>query len=745
MRLNRVLSIMIVSFLVLPILFSVSNLANAEDDTENDIDANFNINMISATDFKINVSFVVNRLTLSGSETVYTGDDIKTIASSSTPEMLQMMGAIKHELQILLYDTITKTFNTTKTNKNALITASNVLPSYVSDKFYNDFTVNLSSTFFGIKQTVNAHDFLNGVLNMGAKTSYDISLQAEVGWDNIYAIILPSSIYCPFTSGSVSGNRIQWEVNNMDGTQNSTSAKMTIQIKEPTSTVPEAENIQLEFDLDAKNTEGTSLKTNVIAKTINISKYEMLPSFITNLNFLSADGIRLFVENEFVSWDKIYETTIKPLENNVVSKIENSSLNQTLDMKFGWDLNTTTNCSTPYDITYMDDNPPVAAEFTDASINLKICKISSRALFGLSNAGATTNISSKDINFGDKLNEIGYPYTGFFYLPNNITLSGENIYEWNSSKPLSGEIKSNGNGSKYNSEKIETVVTIEMEGTDLNLFSFFTGKTELLLSLYLEEGQNCSVINLPPEFYLPKKVSIKYLNSDAIRLCIEENVFTSDNITAFLNNKKQLFNDELTGILAGLKVDGHSDRGKFDASLVWDRDISKMDGDMPIDVVSYAHSSYTAPFGVSFSPPEFDFSDMNLNLVGRENQKVTYRIVFPKGLTSVAYDDSLGRASIGKTDEERYYIEVTFDVDESGVSDNLTCKMVPSALFMLSVFLPCILSLVILIILIVAIIVIRKKRKFGGKKPKVRKEEEEFDGYEEQEYYVPPPPPPSNR
>ncbi|MDH7517654.1 MAG: hypothetical protein QHH19_04860 [Candidatus Thermoplasmatota archaeon] len=742
MQLTRIICIMALAFLILAI-FPINNLVYAEDVIGNDIDANFNIEMISATDFKINVDFIVNKLTLSGSENVYTRNDIKTIASSNQ----ELLGAIKHELQIMLYNTITKTFNTTKANKNAVISASNVLPTYENDKFYNSFTVNLSSAFFGMKQIVNAYNFLNGVLNMGAKVNYDINLQAELGWDNIYTIILPASLYCPFTSGSVSGNKIRWEVKNSDGTQNSRLAKMTIQRYESTPTIPKTEDIKLEFELNTRNIEKTSLKTKIIMKTIDISEYNVLPAFITNLNFLPADGIRLFVENEFISWDKIHETTITPLKDKVISKIESSSLNQTLDMVFNWDLNTTTNCLVPYDTVNMDDDPPVKAEFIDSDINLKICNIPSRVFFGLSKAGAKANISSTDINFGDKLNEIGYPYTGLFYLPNNVTLDGENIYRWNSSKPISGKIDSD--GPEYNEEKIETIVKIELGSTDLNLFSVFTGKTELLLGLYLEEEQNCSVITLPSEFYLPKQISIKYLNSDAIRLCIEENVFTSDDVNNFLNSKKQLFNSLLSGVLTGLKVDGRSDRGEFDRSLVWDKDISRMDDDLPIKVVSYAHSSYSVNLGVSFSPPAFDFSNLIFNFVGQENQKVTYRIVFPKGLSSVEYDDPSGKAFLGKTEDGRYYLETTFDEDESGASTMVTCKMVPSPLFMLSILMPCILSLIIFVILIVVIIVIRRKRRFGGKKPRVkaRKEEEEkeFGGYEEQDYYVPPPPPPSSR
>ena len=62
----------------------------------------------------------------------------------------------------------------------------------------------------------------------------------------------------------------------------------------------------------------------------------------------------------------------------------------------------------------MDDNPSVKAEATDEDVNLMFCNMSSRAFLGIVNAGAMANVSADDINFGDKLDEIGYPYTVFF-------------------------------------------------------------------------------------------------------------------------------------------------------------------------------------------------------------------------------------------------------------------------------------------------------------------------------------------
>jgi hypothetical protein len=64
--------------------------------------------------------------------------------------------------------------------------------------------------------------------------------------------------------------------------------------------------------------------------------------------------------------------------------------------------------------------------------------------------------------------------------------------------------------------------------------------------------------------------------------------------------------------------------------------------------------------------------------------------------------------------------------------------MIPSALFIIGVFVPCIVSFIIAIILIIIIYLTRKKRKKG--KIKTHIEKDDFTGYEDEEFYVPPPP-----
>jgi hypothetical protein len=112
-------------------------------------------------------------------------------------------------------------------------------------------------------------------------------------------------------------------------------------------------------------------------------------------------------------------------------------------------------------------------------------------------------------------------------------------------------------------------------------------------------------------------------------------------------------------------------------------------------------------------------------------------MIFPHGIY-VDTNDLLNKAVVKETKDGRYYIEITFSESEADLVVEISCKMTPSALFIIGLFMPCIVSLIIAIILIIVIYIIRKKRK--GRKIETTVEEEDLTGYEDEDYYVPPPP-----
>ena len=719
------------SLLFILLLFSslLTSTIIAEDIIENRVDAIIDIEFSTGTAFKINIDMEVSKLTLAASGTVYSKDEIKSI-SGTNPEI---MGAVKYALKGLLTDQIKQTF------ENADVTAIYELPTYENGIFHDEYDVKLTSKFFKMNTTVDIPNLVNGLLDIGALINYTFNLIADEGWNNTYTIILPDSMKYQRTTGSVEGNRIQWYVKNGEGRQPNLMLEVLIKLDKPTSSELETEDIELDFSLNCSDGKETILTTNVLVKSIDIENYNILPEFISNLKIVPSDGVRLFVENGLTSWDELYEKTIKTVKETTVEKIENSSFNQTLDISFEWDSNTTNNCPIPYNITDMNGIPPIKAVFTDVNVNLETYGISSRALFGLVNAGAQTNISSEDINFGDKLDEIGYPYSISLIMPDDLKLDGENPYVWNHTKPISGEFESD-SAVYYYEEKIDKIVEVDVSSTDLNILSFFTGGTQLTFNLFLQEKQNRSITSLPDSLSLPERVSLDFLNSDAFRLCIEENVFDKSSVDTFLKAERQLFEDNAMTIFSGLEIKGSISREEFDESLRWDEDISNMDSEIPIEIVSYAYSAYSIPFKFSFIPPQFEVSNQSYYFYGQQNKNVTYKIVFPQG-TTIKIKDTLNKAVIEKTEDGRYYFEISFNISESGLTDVVSCTIVPSILFIIGLFMPCIISLILTIILVIVIYLIRKRK--TERVITVKEESKTGKSIEEQDYYIPPPPPSS--
>jgi len=630
MHLGRLITLLICALILLS-FFIIYN-ATAEDTIENLVEATFNIEFVTGTDLNIIITIDPQKLT---TDKTYTADEIK----SASP---QQLGALGYLLYLMLESQLDVTF------ENAEIEDFEI-PIFNGDQFTEELNVSLTSSFFELDDSVNVNDFINGILDMSACVNYSYTLQAESGWNNSYKIDLGSDLEFKRTTGIPIGKYIVWTVKNWDGNSQNKIAEIQLKKKVPATEKLESEDIFIGFKLDSRDTKTLILESDIILKNIDIRDYNILPSFISNINFVPADGFRLFVENGFFSWDNSYQETIKPIIEKLKTTIEQSPFNQTLDIVFSWDDETTIDCLIPYEISNMDSEPPIRAILKDSDVDLQICDISSRALFGLINSGAVVSISKEDINFGEDLNRIGYDYNVTLYLPNNLYLDGENIYIWNGSSPISGEFESD-NAVSYSSEEKDTTIEIEIKSTDLNLLSFFTGKTELTFGLDLKGDRNYNVTSIPDEFDLPGKISLNYLNADAFRICVEEKVFSEKSINNFLRSQADEFEGIFKHFLAGLEVSVNANKDRFEDSLQWDGNISNMDAEKPVNIATFTHSLYSVSFDLSFLPPKFEIPPRTFNFTGLQNQDVTYRMIFPNGIF-IEVSDPLDKAIIGEMNE----------------------------------------------------------------------------------------------
>ncbi|KYK28355.1 hypothetical protein AYK20_01220 [Thermoplasmatales archaeon SG8-52-1] len=713
---SRLISlVMIVSFVS---SFFLINTVPAEDTIDNLVSAEFYIVFETGTDLKIDIAIQADKLT---TDQTYNALGIKNANE-------QELGAFR----LLLYQMLDRQLDIVFQNAEI---KNFTMPVFDGETFNEELNVELTTSFFEINESIDVYEFINGVLDLGAFVNYSLRLHSEPGWNNTYFIGVKNNLAFKRTTGNLEGEYRKWTIKNWNGENPEKLAELQLKLEKPTTSTMNSEDIFLEFVLDSKFPEKNGFKNNIVINSADIEVYNILPDFIENLDFISSDGIRLLINNGFFTWDDFYNVTISPIQENVISTIEKSSFNQTLEVIFNWDTTTTTDCLNPYEITNMNNDPAIKAVLTNEDIDLLICNITSRAVFGLVNSGANLKLSENDINFGDGLDKIGYDYNIYLYLPFNLYINGRNVYSWNNSHTLSGELESDA-AIFYKDEEKDTLIEIEVKNTDLNLLNFFTGKTEFNFGLDIKETRNYNVTALPEAFELPEKLSLKYLNADAFRLCVEENVFNTKDVNNFLNNEKKLFEQLLKKALPGLKLNGKVNRNIFEGSLiVWDKDISNMEKYPPIKTGSYGHSSYPISFNISYLPPSIEIPIKKFNFSGIPNQNVTYKMIFPHGI-SILVDDPLNKTYMDKTKDGRYYLVTTFSVSESNLTLEVSCKMTASAFFIIGIFVPCILSFVIALILIIIIYILRKKRK--GKKIKTSAEED-FTGYEDEDYYVPPP------
>ena len=728
MRRHLVIQTLMVILLLISVVFVF--MTTAENTSETQVEATIICTFETGSQLNVRTQMIVNRIS-NIYETTYTRQMIETMTDSDA------LAVIKNQLHILVRNQIEETF------QNANVSAITKKPTYEKPYFIDEFHVNLTDSFFHYNGSMNMTKFISGVLDMGATVTYHFNVHAEQGWNITYSYVIPSTMTLTYAN-TAETNPVTWVVRNWDGNDTGKDATLSIQLKNQTTAASETEDIALEFTLDARTVDNINFTDSIVVKKMNIHNYNVLPEFVTGLDIIPADGVRLCIDSGLFSWTDLLEKTIRPIEQQTTSLIENSSFQQTLGLSFTWDAESTTNCSTPYNLTHMDDSPAIRANFKDPDVNLQICQMPARAFFGLINAGATASISNADVNFGSGLEGIIHPYSIILHLPTNISLNGDNVYIWNKTTPIIGTFLS---GLKptppYTEEHIETAIEIEVLKMDLNIPSVFTGKTELTTSTKMKEDDRLYVIRREGEISFSPKINMTFLNSDSFRLCTEENVFNESQINSFLSQKTEMFQQRLSEIFHGLRGKGIIDRKIFSNSLVWDGDISAMDNVVPIVISNYANEVYTVGFNVSLWPADLTLAPQRFTIRGVENQTVTYRIIFPLGIM-VNASDSVGKSLItGKTNDGRDFVELSFDAESSMQSTVLTCVLNVSPVYVLGLFLPCILVFILLIVLVVIIYLIRKKRGGlrRGKGKLFEPEDNEPSDYGEQDYYVPPPPP----
>ena len=683
----------LVVFILLSTTFFLLPIKASSSTAETVVNATFDITFLDGVNLSIKVKLDSYRIKIFGES--YNTSQIRASYDENK-------GAFKQVLYSYVEDAINHVFSNCTSELGRPYVDENSLSGNSNSPvvFYMDCTVSLTSKFFGTSIPYIS-DFVNGFLDSGGVISYTFNFYANTGWNNTYHFITTDKMEIIEVNQngilSLSGKEVTWTIENRLGTEAKQGrGTFKVRYENPTSAF-DAEDIHLDIYFDFSEIERARFNCTINVNACRINSFVDMPSFVSQATFLPSDAIRMLVKQNLTNWEAIYTNIFAPIKKNV-GNVLNNSFNISTNLLFNFNLSTTENCSTPYNTSKIDASPPITGVLSDY-LNIPLCGISPRAFFAFVYGGGTGKITEDDI----PLYGINHPFDAHLVLPEGLNGTAT----WNVTTPLNTTIYCS-NALKYEEEKITRDIEVNLRNLDLDLISILTGKSNVVATIDVGYNQNLYHLLLQPEFTIPSCISIPYINSDLLRVCIEESIFK--NMSGFYDRQREFAEQHVAEIFDLSDVDVYVDQAELDNNLQWDKNIKQMDDEEPFVVPLSAHISYKTDFDFSLSSFSLNIKNQTLHLKGIPGQDVTYKFVLPKGI-EIRCNDSLNRTTIIPLDDGGTLIEVMFGKDEGDQETILYYSLKTSPLFTLVVFLPLILTLIIVVALFALLFYIRKRRR----------------------------------
>lgn len=594
----------------------------------------------------------------------------------------------------------------------------------------------------------NLPDLIEGSLKAGATITQDLKLFANAGHKNSYLFHVKNL----GTSEGASHDQLSIEQeNNEISSLNKDKVKLTIDntigdsyfikpIKNFTLKVVEPnqqkkENIDIEFNIEMVDIDEILIKDSKISvHALNLREtVKKLPTNFSDLAILSADGIRLFYYNGIINLTELEQDLdfeLRKIELEF-SKMLNTSSGVSLFLD--WNISSVLDLLPLYHLDEMGSYdrmgtvPPIVGTlFSNDIINYNYFgNYSDDLLIGLLNAGAVADLDlSIDTN---------YDYTFNLTLHNDLLLlnkihTGIDIIGRQWYRLNSNDLKHLKIGSKksvnYESSKANIEVKIDIHEIDIVSF------TEYVASVKIESTGILHHLKMDPNtrfsMALPKKVTLDYFNSDALRLIYSEDLLDFEDVeediySAIRENISKMVKEDFS-----LSVDFDEDR------LTFDGDIDNMDDKIPVKFNIQASGKMRIKENKMVRMGGFITKQIEIPMTGMKNWNVTYILILPQYIDiygspwvnnngfnysgPIVEQNSDGRYElrlqvIGATEEENE-IEVVVNVEID----------ITIWFFLNKIIIP----LLLFIILLILIIVIKVRRRQKSKKLEKLLEDEEM-------------------
>jgi hypothetical protein len=547
--------------------------------------------------------------------------------------------------------------------------------SYFSPKERTEYSIN------------SLEDLIEGTLKMGGVVTQDLRMYANAGHKNTYIFKVKELVPPARAHGSEhsrqggpslahdqllientnsevqpeSKDKVRFTLDRTSGMTYITKKIKDIKLRAKEPNTPTEEKIDINFKIELNDFDQIMVNdSKVTIRTIKLDLIKArLPSNFSELELLPADGLRLFYENGIIDLADLedeLDTELNKIENRFDDAFKT---NVSMELGITWDFNTMSNITPLY---YLDDSGgikrmssqrPVKGYVRAANVvNIGLIKNASTDLIkGLLNAGAKADLDlSIKTKYDYKYNLTLPPGFGLVgHAPRMVdSTTGANTYILSMLQTKDVIIKSQ-RMPAYTTSKANIDVTIDLH--EVEILSF----TEYLGHIKIDAVGNMNRLEMEPTSRfaraMPEKMTMKYFNSDSLRLLYTEGLLNLSEIEdetyiAIKENITKLLKEDLQ-----MRVDFGQER------LIFDGDHDIMDDSEPIRFKIAASGKMRVSGDRMVEMGGFITKQIKLPITGVENWNVTYTFILPK------YIEVIGTTWVEETETDYTgpFVEQTLD------------------------------------------------------------------------------------
>ena len=698
------LALLIVVSLLSPLnLFAVDVSAQGADETLTNewVEAQFNITFLSFSDIDVNVRY-----------DIYEADLGLTygVPASLFRSHLNSDPALKQEYldkaEADLWETVNGTLGSlnlqSATVSLAPATIISIGDNVTGDPYRQPVSIGTSGKVtinpacLGLGPGASVEDLVRGTLVMGGVLNLSVVLHAKAGHLNKFHLVPPAGFY--FRAGlaltSTRDLSIDARPLSINLTENSYLALVAgnpANLKGRTDTLAE---------VDIKDLDLVSLSVNLSLYAVdstNISPY--FPG-VLGIYLVSADGLRMAVEQGLLSWEDIRVLSIQPQIDILQSQLS-GMLSGPLKLQLHWDNSSLDG----YEVSSMTGRPVKATLTGTGAMDMK---------------GMSKHIAQDALWSGAKIPfQIGI-YNDFNWsikmtLPQNLTLEGSGLapsstiagretYRWNKAyNPLKGDIARNGTWVPDHNGSVN--IKIEIQDVDYDLIRVLAQhQTTLKFKVSVVIAMDGLTLDSDLRKGIPGNVTLERANADLIRALIADGKVDRLKIDSQVEDRSRELQMQMA---AALNKD-------VDFRVFLDEHSLDKNATGPILIKGSATLSVEKDLNSKDSLISFLDTSKTFYLQGREGWVVTYSIILPKGIEiydvkrSLKASDFKQQPTVSK--DKRSMVEVL----DGDLDDNVTIYVKPTldkTLVVIFVQPVCILSIVLVVIVIIVVVYFWKAHK----------------------------------